>query len=277
VVAVRAALTDRDRPVREAAVLALASIRTPEAVSALIGGMQLEDRELKAAIASGLKSFEWTPTDASERIVHAALHGRFDEAEAEGAAAVEPLIAALADRDPSARRGALAALGRLGDARAASAIAALFKDADASVRDASADALASIGPASADALLEALRDRATTVRTAAERALSGVGEGRVAAALVGRLTSGQPTRHGGTNLRVVATRAQLDATRQAADALDTLLRRMLGRMPVEALRQVVALTDVILLEPGTVPGHSDTIDTEELRQTAKDELTRRGL
>jgi hypothetical protein len=104
-----------------------------------------------------------------------------------------------------------------------------------------------------------------------------VGEGRVAAALVGRLTSGRPTRHGGTDLRVVATRAQLDTARQAADALDILLRRMLEKVPVEALRQVVALTDVILLEPGTVPSHSDTIDTKGLRQTGKDELTRRGL
>jgi len=275
--AVRGALADRDRPVRDAAVQALAGIRTPEAVSALVAGMYAGDREVKAAIAATLRSFEWTPGDTSQRVVHAVLHGRLDEAVAEGAAAVEPLTAALADREAPARRAAAAALGRLGDARAAAAIAALFKDTDAGVREAAADALGAIGPAATDAIVEALRDRAATVRTAAERALSSVGEQRVAETLVARLGVGRPARHGGTDLRIVTARADLDAARQASDTLDTLLRHAIRKLPVEALRQVTTVTNAILIEPGEVPGHSETLDTEALRQAARDELGRRGL
>jgi hypothetical protein len=70
-----------------------------------VEGLHAGDRDVKAAIAASLRSFEWTPRDAAERAVHAAIHGRFDEAAAEGAAAaVDPLVAALADRDPTRGR-----------------------------------------------------------------------------------------------------------------------------------------------------------------------------
>jgi HEAT repeat protein len=275
--AVRGALADGDRQVREAAVRALASIATPEAASALVAGLHAGDREAKAAIAASLRSFEWTPRDTAERIVHAAIHGRFEEAAAEGTAAVEPLVSALADRDPDARRGAVSALGRLGDARAAAAMAALLGDTDARVRDAAADALAAIGPAAADAILEALRHRATTVRAAAARSLSALGEARVATTLAARLSAGRAARHGGTDLRVVSTRDELDGARQTVDALGTLLRRGIATIPVDALRAVAALSDVILLEAGRVPDPGDRVDTEEWRQAAQDELHRRGL
>ncbi len=275
--AVRTALGDRDRQVRDAAVGALAAIGTPDAVSALIASFLAADRELQPALSAALKSFEWVPTDVSQRAVHAALHGRFDEAAAEGAAAVDPLIAALADRDPSARLGAVTSLGRLGDPRASADIAALFKDSEASVREAAADALVAIGPASSHALVDTLSDRAATVRTAAERALSGIGEGRVAAALIAEVQVGQRTQHGAIDLLVIGSRTDLDAARQAADALESLLAHARRKMPVDALRHVAALTDVILLEPGEVPGKSDTLDADALRQDARDELRRRGV
>jgi len=115
VAAVGAVLADGDRQVREAGARALASIGTPEAVAALVAGLRAGDREMKSVIAASLKSFAWTPSNAAEGVVHAVLQGRFDEAAAEGSVAVVPLVAALADREPSVRRGALAALGRLGE------------------------------------------------------------------------------------------------------------------------------------------------------------------
>lgn len=275
--AVRAALGDRDRQVRDAAVHALAAIGTPDAVSALIAALPAADRDLKAALSAALRSFEWVPADTSQRVVHAALHGRFDEAAAAGAAAVEPLMAALADRDASTRLGAVTSLGRLGDPRAAAAIAALFKDSEASVREAAADALVALGPASSHALVDTLHERAMTVRTAADRALSGIGEGRVAAALLAEVEVGQPTQHGAIDLRVVASRTDLDAARRAADALESLLAHARKKLPVDTLRHVVALADVILLEPGEVPGNSDTLDAGALRQHAREELSRRGV
>ncbi len=275
--AVRGAVADGDRQVRDAAVRALASIATPEAVTALVEALHAGDRETKAAVAASLRSFEWTPHDAAQRVLHATLQGRFDEAAAEGAAAVGPLVAALADRDPDRRLGAVTALGRLGDARAAAAMAGLFRDTEARVRDAAADALAAVGPSAADTIAEALRDRAATVRAAAGRALAAIGEGRVAAALAARLGAGRAAQHGGVDLRAVPTRAELDRAREAADALDAVLRHAMAKVPVDALRLVAALTDVILIETGRVPDASDRLDAQDLRQAAADELRRRGL
>ena len=275
--AVKAALADPDRTVRDAAVRALASIGTAEAASALVVGLERGDRDLQAASAAALKSFDWTPAGAAERVVHAILHGRFDETTAQGAAAAAPLVAMLADRDPSMRRGALEALGRLAEPQTAQAIGAAFRDPEASVRQAAAAALAALGAAAADTIVEALGDRATTVRASAEQALSAIGAGAVAPALLARLAVGQPTRHGGTDLRVVATRDRLDQARQAADRLDALVRHAAAKVPVEVLRLVAASPDVMLLEPGQVPDDSDRAGLEALREAAWEALGRRGV
>jgi hypothetical protein len=156
-------------------------------------------------------------------------------------------------------------------------MAALYRDTDARVRDAAADALAAIGPDALDAILEALRDRANPVRAAAARSLSALGEGRVATTLAARLGAGRAAQHGGTDLRIVSTRDELDGARQAADALGTLLRHGIAKVPVDSLRAVAGLTDVLLLEAGRVPDGSDRIEADELRQAAQDELRRRGL
>jgi HEAT repeat protein len=275
--AVKAALADPDKTVRDAAVHALAGIATSEAASALVAGLERGDRDLQAAIGAALKSFDWTPVDDSGRVVHAALHGRFNEATAHGAAASVPLVAMLADRDPSMRRGALEALGRLAEPQTAQAIGASFRDPEPSVRLAAAGALAALGPAAADTLVEALGDRATTVRGSAEQALSAIGAGEVATALLSRLSVGQPTRHGGTELRVVSTRDHLDQARQAADRLDALLRHAASKVPVEVLRRVATAPDVMRLEPGQVPDDSDRADLEGLREAAWEALGQRGV
>ena len=274
---VMSALADSDRTVRDAAVRALANIGTPEAASALVSGLERGDRELQAAIGAALKSFDWTPVGASGRVVHAVLHGRFDEATAQGAAAVAPLVAMVADRDPAMRRSALEALGRLAEPRTAQAIGAAFRDPDASVRQAAAAALAALGPAAADTVVEALGDRATTVRASAEQALSAIGAGEVATAFLARMAVGQPTRHGATDLRVVATRDRLDQARQGADGLDALLRLAAAKVPVEVLRLVASSPDVMLLEAGRVPDDSDRADFEGLREAAWEALGRKGV
>jgi HEAT repeat protein len=274
--ALRQAVADREKSVRDAALDALAAIGSPGAAAALVAELPAADRDLKGAIAARLKGMAWTPADAAERVVHAALHGRFDEAAAEGAAAVDALLAALADRDPAARRGAAAALGRLADPRAAVALVGLFKDADVPVREAAVGAVAAIGLPAADTLLDALRDRTATVRTAAGAALSQIGEGRVAAALFGRLSGGSPARHAGRDLRVVQGRADLDGARRAADALELLLDHSIRALPPDTLRRCAELADVIRIEPGEVPGQGETVDLERIRDAAAAELSRRG-
>jgi HEAT repeat protein len=276
VAALRQALADREKSVRDSAVDALAAMGSRTAVAALVAELPAADRDLKAAIAARLKTLTWTPADAAERVVHAALHGRFDDATAEGTAAVDPLVATLADRDPAARRGAAAALGRLADPRAAPALAVLFKDADPSVREAAVGAVVAIGLPSADAVLEALRDRTATVRGAAAAALSRIGEGRVVAALLARLSAGSPAHHAGRDLRIVQAREDLDAARRAADALEGLLDHAIRALPPDTVRRCAEVADVIMIEPGEAPGHNETVDLEALRQAAHEELARRG-
>ena len=274
---VRVVLADPDRTVREAAVRALASIGTAEGASALVEALGRGDRDQQAAIGAALKAFDWTPVDASGRVVHAVLHGHVEEATAQGAAAADPLVALLADWDPAIRRGAIGALGRLAVPQTAPAIGVAFRDSDAEVRRAAADAIVAIGRAAADTVVEALGDRAAIVRGAAEQALAGIGAGEVAAALLVRLAVGHPTRHGGVDLRVVAARDDLDRARQAADGLDALLRHAAPKVPVEALQRVATAPDVILLEPGQVPEDSDRADLEALREAAWAALARRGI
>jgi HEAT repeat-containing taxis protein len=276
VAALRQTIGDREKAVREAAVDALGTLGTREAVATLVAAIAPADRELKGVIAGRLKSMNWTPADATERAVHAALHGRFDEAAAAGGAALDALVSALADRDPAARRGAAGALGRLADPAAAGALVALFKDADASVRDAASAALSSIGLPASGAVLDALRDRTATVRAAAAATLAQIGEARVAADLLGRLAAGSPAQHAGRDLRIVATRPDLDAARQAADALERLLDHAARAVPPDVLRRCAEAADVILVEPGEAPGQSDTVDLESARDAAAGELRRRG-
>ena len=145
VAALRQAMTDRDKIVREAAVEALAAMGSAAAISGLVAGLPGADRELKGVIAARLKATVWTPASPAERIVHAALNGRFDEAVAGGSAAVEPLVAALADGDPArveARQPRSAAWATRARPRPS---CALFKDTDASVRDAAVGAVAAMG------------------------------------------------------------------------------------------------------------------------------------
>ncbi len=82
-----------------------------------------------------------------------------------GAAAVEPLIAALDDKDSVVRLRAAWALGRIGDERAVGKLVSTLRDGDWSVRMRAADALGTLRahPAT-DALLPLLRDENADVR-----------------------------------------------------------------------------------------------------------------
>ncbi len=66
-----------------------------------------------------------------------------------GPSAVEPLIAALRDRDEDVRQWAAGALGKIGDARAVEPLSAALKDTVAGVREWAAWALGKIGDARA--------------------------------------------------------------------------------------------------------------------------------
>jgi len=82
-----------------------------------------------------------------------------------GTAAVEPLIAALDDKDSVVRLRAGWALGRIGDDRAVKKLISTLHDGDWSVRMRAADALGVLGAHEAnEALLLLLRDKNADVR-----------------------------------------------------------------------------------------------------------------
>ena len=268
IAALRGALSDRDRGVRDAAIGALAALPFGEAASALVDAYLSGDRELRVATATVLKTRDWEPRDSRGRILHAVLHGRFDEAASQGADALEPLVLALSDRDSATRAGAARALGRLADGRAAGPLCGLLSDADASVRDASVAALVQVGAAVAAPLSRLLDDRAATTRHAVNQVIEGIGGARLVEHLAGALAVGVEGEHAGTPLRIVRDRGTLDAAREIADALTLLVPRVLTTLPPATLNRLAGVGDVMLIEEGEVPTASDTVSCEAARAAA---------
>jgi HEAT repeat protein len=94
-----------------------------------------------------------------------------------GIAAVEPLMAALDDKDSVVRLRAAWALGRIGDERAVGKLIRTLRDGDWSVRMRAADALGMLRAHQAtDALLLLLRDENADVRRHAIAALTKIAD-----------------------------------------------------------------------------------------------------
>jgi HEAT repeat protein len=273
--ALRACTGDRDRAVRDAAMHALAALGTSGAVDALCAALLEGDRDARASAVSALRSFEWTPTGSRQRAVLAVLRGRYGDAAVEGAEGVQPLLVALGDKEPAARRGAAEALGGVEDPRVLEALAPLLGDHDATVRDAAARSLARRGPAAAGELARALQDEGAA-REAAARAIAIIGEGPVASALVAPLLAGQPGRHGGLTVRLLHDRDDMDEARRAADRLEALVAQLRARLPDDTLTTLATLEDVMLAEPGHRPDPDARVVLDELRSAAAQELEKRG-
>jgi HEAT repeat protein len=113
------ALADEDGTVVEWAATALGELKAPEAAAALVEVIQSRPEQLKAC--------------AAEAVV------------AVGAAAVQPLIDALAKDDAEGRPQLVVALGRLGDASAIPTLVRRLWDKRRDVRSAAAVALRAVG------------------------------------------------------------------------------------------------------------------------------------
>ena len=93
-----------------------------------------------------------------------------------GAPAVEPLIAALKDKDSDVRYAAAKALGEIKDPRAVEPLIAALKDESSSVRRAAAEALGKIGdPRAVEPLIAVPKDYYSGVRYAVTKALVKIG------------------------------------------------------------------------------------------------------
>jgi len=97
----------------------------------------------------------WQPMDDRQRALRAVAQLEWDRAASLGAAAVEPLGAALQDADAHVRESAAEALGRTGDASVVSLLVAALGDKDVRVQRAAANGLGRLG-ADAKAAVEPL-------------------------------------------------------------------------------------------------------------------------
>ena len=111
-----------------------------------------------------------------------------------GKSAVEPLIAVLekTNNKDSVRQRAASALGKLGDNRAVNPLIAALKDRNANVRQAAAQALGELeDPGAVDPLIKTLNrgGRYQYVRLAAIKALGKIGDARATEPLINKIQS----------------------------------------------------------------------------------------
>ncbi len=93
-----------------------------------------------------------------------------------GAPGVGPLMAAFGAGDRDTRKDAARTLGRIGDARAVEPLVAALRDRDQAIRRSATDALVKIGTPAVDSLIAAFKD--PDVRKYAARALGRIGDPR---------------------------------------------------------------------------------------------------
>ena len=149
-----AALKDKNDSVRSAAATALGKIKDPRAVEPLIDALKDKNDSIRSAAATALgiikDSRAVEPLIASLAIKGEDYSGVSPLSAATialieiGGPAVEPLIDALKNKNPSVRSAAAIALGKIGMPKVEPLVAAL-KDKNPSVRSAAATALVEIG------------------------------------------------------------------------------------------------------------------------------------
>ncbi len=189
------AMKDQEDEVRSAACLALGSFKDPTTFDE-ITNVLLDDPkiEVRRAAAQGLGN---TGHPAAIPYLMEALHDSYWWYEREyaasdllaaiekmGAAAVEPLIEALQDKEGTVRKFAAILLGRLCDPRAIEPLGLALYDMHHEVGDVSANALARFGASALEVLVEALSHPEMWIRIHAIEALSTIKDQRVAPILL---------------------------------------------------------------------------------------------
>jgi HEAT repeat protein len=183
-------LKDPEDEVRIAACLALGLFKDPstfdDITNVLLDDLKIEVRQ---AAAKGLGN---TGHPAALPYLMEALHDSYWWYEREyaagdllsaiekmGAAAVDPLIAALQDKEGTVRKFAASLLGRLGDPRAIEPLGMALYDLHHEVGKVSAESLARFGIPALNVLVEALSHPEMWIRVHAIQALSKIKDGRV--------------------------------------------------------------------------------------------------
>lgn len=212
------------------------------------------------------------------------------------ARAVEPLIALLQEASPPIRRAVAEALAKLGDVRATEALVAALGDKDPEVRQTSANLLARSGPRAVEPLIAALSAEDEVLRREAARVLALLRDARAVEPLVAALDDPvEEVRWAAANTLIALGDQQaiepLIRLLMRGDVvptgfLDSLLRalrRAVRNVPSETLRELTLLESVLGPPTRLDMGHGfsrsidNRVDCPELRQLARQELTRRGI
>ena len=184
-----ALLDDRETEVRVAACLALGQFRDPATFNKL-GDILLDDHEIEVRQAAAHTLGE-TKNPAVLPHLMDALHDSFwwygreqaahvllEALEKLGAAAVEPLIEELGNKEATIRRYAAGILGNLRDARAIESLGMALYDLHHEVGTAAAEALAKFGGASLEVLKEAALHPEEGIRENVALALGKINDAR---------------------------------------------------------------------------------------------------
>jgi HEAT repeat protein len=163
------AFQDREETVRQAAIDALA-VMGAQNEGLLLDALVDDSKPIRQGALAALEGHGYAPRPDALGARYWIAKQQWDKVVEIGWAAVEPLIAAVADDDLAA--GAAGALGRIGDARALPALLPLVAHANEAVRLATVNALSVLAqPEALPSLIVALSDKAETVRKAAAEAL----------------------------------------------------------------------------------------------------------
>lgn len=166
-------LKDTDRDVCQVAAEALGKIGDAQAVEPLVA--MLGNKSIRQVAAQALAQLNWQPDRNEVGAIYWIAQDKWDKCAEIGVPAVAPLLGAIVDNYHRAHSHVVGALGKIG-AAAADPLTAALKDADEHVREVAAEALGQIASAQAvEPLLAALNDIDKGVRTAAARSLSTLG------------------------------------------------------------------------------------------------------
>ena len=180
-----ATLSDPSEVVRKAAVRALLVQIGAPALMPLIAALADRNGAMREAAADSLDRLAWTPDAGEAGAAYWAVRGRWERCVQIGAVAIAPLVAVVRTWDqPELRVSAAWALGIIGHGGAVEPLCAALKDKDGDVREAAAHALGVIGDARAvEPLIAAMKDRTVVVRRAAAGALERMDDPRAVGAL----------------------------------------------------------------------------------------------
>jgi HEAT repeat protein len=224
--------------VREEAAKALGRLGDKKAVELLIQALMNKDSRYRIRAAEVLDKMGWNAENDTEKAYYLIAKGKWDDLEALGKPAVEPLIIVLKDESRDVRAGAAEALGKIGDKRAIEPLIQTLKNEN-SIGDlekledpdrlpfmqalketnkneydhyydragAVAEALGKIGFPAVVPLIQALNDENGYVRAGAAEALGKIGDKRAIEPLIQALRDDNLLRSVRSGVRARAAEA----------------------------------------------------------------------